>query len=120
MTDSMSEVVERLARAVYARNGWWRLIKDDDDGRGRYHDSGDTRLRAVEWEELSAEERVQHLLDIRAALDELSAMGLVVVPVEPTEGMVRAMTALAPTWDDETSRRKWAAAIRARAAMEAA
>ena len=30
---------------------------------------------------------------------------------EPTEGMVHAMTALAPTWDDETSRRKWSAAI---------
>lgn len=30
---------------------------------------------------------------------------------EPTEGMAHVMTALAPTWDDETSRRKWSAGI---------
>ena len=51
--------------------------------------------------------------EVKRVVARLSAMGLVVVPVEPTEGMVRAMTALAPTWDDETSRRKWAAAIAA-------
>lgn len=51
--------------------------------------------------------------EVKRVVARLSAMGLVVVPVEPTEGMARAMTALAPTWDDETSRRKWAAAITA-------
>lgn len=51
--------------------------------------------------------------EVKRMVARLSAMRLVVVPVEPTEEMVHAMTALAPTWDDETSRRKWAAAIAA-------
>lgn len=43
----------------------------------------------------------------------LSAAGFVVVPREPTEEMLRASTMLAPTWDDDASRRKWSAMLSA-------
>jgi hypothetical protein len=79
MTDA-KEVVERLAKAVYARNGWWRIVSENDDGNGRYRNTGEHRMRAVEWSDLDADERGQMLLDATAAMQELSAMGLVVVP----------------------------------------
>ena len=103
MTDSMNEVVERLAKAIYRKRpdcaGKPWPLETEDQKRAYPHNP----IAAVE---LSFDYA-------KAALSELSAMGLIVVPVEPTEEMVRAMTALAPTWDDETSRRKWAAAIAA-------
>ena len=37
----------------------------------------------------------------------------VMVPREPTEAMLRAAVAVVPTWDDPTSRNKWAAMIAA-------
>lgn len=39
--------------------------------------------------------------------------GYVLVPREPTLEMLQAMTMVAPTWDDDISRRKWEAALRA-------
>lgn len=48
---------------------------------------------------------------VDAALDVLAAAGLVIVPREPTAEMLHASTSLAPTWDDEASKRKWQAMI---------
>jgi hypothetical protein len=58
----MSE--EIVARAMYAANGWWRSPRENDDGKGRYHHG----LRAVEWEELDADERGGRIRDAAVAL----------------------------------------------------
>lgn len=103
MTDSKSEVVERLTKRAMSAlrtqlNGQTMPTPAHPPGAwSATGDAGSVDVAAI----------------VRGCLNELSAMGLVVVPREPTEEMVRAMTALAPTWDDETSRRKWAAAIAA-------
>jgi hypothetical protein len=47
-------------------------------------------------------------------LDDLSAAGLAIVPVEPTPAMLHAATMEVPTWDDEASRRKWSAMLAAK------
>lgn len=71
-------MVERVARAVYAENDWWQVLKPEDDGKGRYRDGLDFKLRAVEWEELESDERKDRL---SAAIAAITAMR------EPTEEM---------------------------------
>lgn len=65
---SDDSLIEAMARAAYARNGWWRIVSDDDDGKGRYRDNGEFRMRAVEWEQLTGDERRENLQNMRAAL----------------------------------------------------
>lgn len=77
----MSDMIERVARAIYARNDWWRVVGAGDDGKGRYADRAGARMRAVEWAELDADEREQRLRDARAAIEAMR---------EPTEGMLAA------------------------------
>lgn len=90
----MTNMIEAVARAVFAENGWWRVVLDHDDGKGRYSDMAGTRMRAVEWEEIDAEERDSRLREARAAIAgheaALSESGFVIVPREPTEEMVDA------------------------------
>lgn len=72
--------IEQVARAVYASNDWWRIVAADDDGKGRYRDLTGSRMRAVEWFELDADERKQRLRDARAAIEAMR---------EPTEAMLK-------------------------------
>lgn len=74
------DMVERVARAVYASNCWWRIVQREDDGKGRYRDGvGGERFRAVTWEELGAGEKI---LLLESARDHIVAMR------NPTEDMV--------------------------------
>lgn len=73
--------LEEVARAIYAANGWWRAVEDDDDGLGRYKDGhGSDRFRAIEWEQLPEEDRREHLDSARRAVKALR---------EPDEAMRR-------------------------------
>lgn len=74
MTDSMSEVVERLSRVLAKREAFRHVPTMTDEQARRHIDA--------RWRHLAP--------DIVAALTELSAMGLVVVPREPTEEMLEA------------------------------
>lgn len=60
---------EQIARAIYAANNWWSAVKESDDGKGRYDNRGGIRMRAVEWEQLDEDERVQRLRDARIAIE---------------------------------------------------
>lgn len=72
----MSDLVELVARAQYAANCWWRIVEDNDDGLGRYKAGhGEDRFRAIEWEQLSEDERKELLDASRAALDAIIAAG---------------------------------------------
>jgi hypothetical protein len=87
MSDDM---VEFLARAQYVANSWWRAVKDDDDGLGRYKMHGDVRLRALEWEHLDADEQDDFLQSARAIITAIEASGRRIVQVEPTPAMTEA------------------------------
>lgn len=81
--EGMTSMVEKVARAVYAENGWLRIVADDDDGKGRYREASKTcdRMRYVEWEELDADDKDSRLREARAAIAALR---------EPTEAMWEA------------------------------
>lgn len=82
--DTGMEVVEIGARAAYAENDWWRSLAHDDDGQGRYAEMNGVRMRAVEWEELDADDRDSRLKEMRTALTAIEASGRwKLVPVEP-------------------------------------
>lgn len=72
-------MAERVARGVYAKNGWWRIVADDDDGKGRYDTKGGARMRAVEWSELEPDEIDSRLKDARAAIEAM---------MEPSDAML--------------------------------
>lgn len=50
---------------------------------------------------------------LRKQISNQKDTSMLLVPIEPTDAMVRASTRLAPTWDDATSRAKWAAMLAA-------
>lgn len=83
-SDALAEIA---ARGAYASDGWWRHAGDNDDGKGRYKMHGDVRLRAVEWDQLDADEQEDYLQQARAALTALTTSGYAIVPVEPTKDM---------------------------------
>ncbi len=62
-------VVEEVAQTVYARNDWWSIVRADDDGKGRYALRGGANMRAIEWNELDADERDQRCRDARTAIE---------------------------------------------------
>lgn len=74
----MSDLVEIVARGVYADAGWWRPIKANDDGRGRYRNG----FRAVEWDDLDEEERAGLLRDAQSALTAIEKAGHRIVPAK--------------------------------------
>jgi len=69
----------------------------------------DGMFNAEQWSSFWSREDAAALF--HAALSAIEGAGFAVVPVVPDDAMVRAATALAPTWDDETSRRKWSAML---------
>lgn len=77
----MRDMVEKVARGVYAENGWWREVQPDDDGRGRYMTKAGMHMRAIEWDELEAAERASRLCEARAAIEAMR---------HPTDAMLEA------------------------------
>lgn len=84
------KLAEIAARGAYASDGWWRHAGDNDDGKGRYKMHGDVRLRAVEWDQLDADEHEDYLQQARAALAAINAAGYAFVPIKATEEMIAA------------------------------
>lgn len=64
-------LIERVARAVYAKNNWWKPTLPSDDGKGRYRGE----FRAVEWEELDAGEKILLLETARDHIEALRSCG---------------------------------------------
>lgn len=108
MAETPTEQFDALAKAATQGSAYaaeWEV--HDDDEESLVDCASDTDAAFIAW-------CFNNRALISAALRSVESDGWVLIPMEPTKEMLQAATLLAPTWDDDASRRKYAAMIAAR------